>query len=247
MQPASSTDTLSAICELLAASERDGKWNVRAVITTNFDDLLEEQLEQARIPFVPHYTAQRRERTSTLPILHIHGYLPNTAERWAKLNPEQDLIFAEDDYHQLTYTPFHWSIEELTHFMRTSTILFIGCSMRDPNVRRLLDATSTSGSKHHFVFRRRYRAGNMNEARTEVQARAMRSGVDAASTAIVERAIEKATQIALQADERTFAQMGVGIIWFEDYSDVADYLRRIPIRRLEVLRNSRIEPRPLTR
>lgn len=243
--PPHRNDILSAVCDLIAASEAPKtKWNVRAVVTSNFDDLLEAKLVGAGIACVPHYTTRRRERTSTLPILHIHGYLPSDERRWQEIDHQQNIIFAEDDYHSLTYTSFHWAIEELTHFMRTSTILFIGCSMRDPNVRRLLDATSTPGSKHHFIFRPNYKVVDLEQAKADVQARAARVGAAPAPEADVERAIHEATRIATNGEERTFAQMGAGIIWFDEYKDVAEYLRSILAQRIRVKERPSNDPRP---
>lgn len=114
-----SHDSLAAIVRLIRRSEKAGR-RIPAVITSNFDDLLEQQLRAAGVATSSIYDGQRHTE-STLRILHVHGFLPKDGAI-----PPQEIVFAEDEYHRLTYTFFHWALSELVSFMRNYTILFIG-------------------------------------------------------------------------------------------------------------------------
>src|SRR4051794_16694781 len=49
-----------------------------------------------------------------------------------------DVVFTEPDYHRLTDSVFHWSLSFIVERLRKNTVPFIGLSMSDPNLRRLL-------------------------------------------------------------------------------------------------------------
>jgi hypothetical protein len=87
-----------------------------------------------------------------LPVLHVRGYLPST-----KPIPEADLVFTEDEYHRVSFSPFHCSQTELVSLLRNYTVLFVGLSMSDPNLRRLLDAShSPNSGTNHYLLRTGY-------------------------------------------------------------------------------------------
>jgi hypothetical protein len=55
------------------------------------------------------------------------------------LHKENQIVFSEDSYHDQFVDPFSWSnLTQLNKFTQ-NTCLFIGLSMTDPNLRRLLD------------------------------------------------------------------------------------------------------------
>ena len=130
-----SDDTLRAVAALVRRSESNGR-HVAAVITTNFDDFLERELGKKVSHAIVH-DGKKLAVGGALPIMHVHGFIP------APPTPVslQEIVFAEDEYHELTYNMFHWALVELVHFLRGATVLFVGFSMTDPNVRRLLEAT----------------------------------------------------------------------------------------------------------
>jgi SIR2-like domain len=70
--------------------------------------------------------------------------------------PDGKLIFAEQEYHALSYSSIHWAQVEMLSALRCFTVVFVGLSMTDPNLRRFLDATAIPGRPAHFLFRKRY-------------------------------------------------------------------------------------------
>ena len=122
--------------------------SVRRVITYNYDDLLEQAIGDER----PYSSIDGRNRPSpgALPIYHIHGFVPQEDDS----SYEKNVVFSEDDYHLLYKESFHWSNTEQIHALRNSTCFFIGLSLKDPNLRRLLDIANDvgTGDPPHFAF-----------------------------------------------------------------------------------------------
>src|SRR4051812_5039151 len=125
--------TLRAISELITKSNK--RSGVDSVVTFNFDDLLERELRRRNVAVQP-ITSGDRQQGSGLRVIHAHGYVPVDGPLSRK-----DIVFTEPDYHRLTESVFHWSLSDVVDRLRKSTVLFVGLSMSDPSLRRLLDAS----------------------------------------------------------------------------------------------------------
>lgn len=146
-----SSEMIDAIIEL-ARPRREGK-ALDSIITFNFDALIEENLAAANIPNAPIYTEAVKFQPSEIPIYHVHGYLP----RRGKISETSDIVFSEDAYHGQFLDPFSWSnLIQLAKFSQ-NTCLFVGVSLTDPNLRRLLDVAwrkSTDKTQNHYIVKR---------------------------------------------------------------------------------------------
>ena len=123
--------------------------NIEAVISYNYDDLLEEVLKQNKIPFSPIDRSNRPE-LGALPILHTHGFIPREEDS----DYERNVVLSEEDYHKLYRNAFHWANVEQLHALTQTTCYFIGLSLKDPSLRRLLDISFERGSGDavHYAF-----------------------------------------------------------------------------------------------
>ena len=130
------------------------------IITYNYDDLIESSLLGRGNFIFETITGATIIKGSQLPIYHVHGYIPNP--NTAKL-PE-DIVLTEESYHKIYQEPFHWSNIVQLNALNHTVCFFIGLSMSDPNLRRLLDISMknrTSGNDNnnplpqHYVFLRR--------------------------------------------------------------------------------------------
>lgn len=222
--------TIQTIAKLLAKSEsKRGGRHVPTIFTTNFDNVLELELEKAKVKAIPIYNSARWP-DGALPVVHVHGYLPQTDPI-----PPVDLIFTEDEYHRVSYSVFHWALADIIACFRSYTVLFIGLSMSDPNLRRLLDATYVRGSKPaHFLLRKEYEISGsartkairiVNEYAEEQGRRANVPGVKVGPD--VSRAIDAVLEQAHEYDRQLFKDMGVGTIWLNDYADIPKILKKI--------------------
>ena len=136
---------LQAIIQLI----KTGK--VEAVISYNYDDLLEEALLSEPVP-VPVSAIDRKNRPAagTFPILHVHGFLPQRTDP----SYERNIVLSEKKYHELYMDAFNWANIEQLHALTQSTCFFIGLSLKDPSIRRLLDIAHQKGTKdaEHYAF-----------------------------------------------------------------------------------------------
>jgi hypothetical protein len=218
--------TLRAISELIARG--DGRSGVDAVITFNFDDLLERELRQQKVA-VQSVTSRERQHGAGLRVIHAHGCIP-----LAGPISREDIIFTEPDYHRLTESVFHWSLSEVVERLRKSTVLFVGLSMSDPSLRRLLDASRNSDVPPHWQIQRRHeiRDHEVLEAMAEVERRARNYatllGFDERKKPVeLEESIHAALRQADTYDREVFESMGVKTIWVDRFDDIPDVIDAI--------------------
>lgn len=121
-------DAVKALCKFPRKSN-----GLDSVITFNFDDLLESNLDSS--DFTTIHDEGMLPPSDTLPIYHVHGFVPRTKDASVKSN----IVFSEDSYHRQTDDPYSWSnFVQLTKYIN-KRCLFVGLSFQDPNLRRLLN------------------------------------------------------------------------------------------------------------
>jgi len=222
--------TLDAVVQLLERSGRRG--NVRAVVTFNFDDLLEQALTARGLPFHVIHDDQR-PLGHGIPIVHPHGFLP-----LAGTLPPSPIVFTEDEYHHLTDSVFHWALTRIVSYLRECTVLFVGLSMSDPSLRRLLDASHRPGTRpDHWQVQQRHAVGPADKPRVmqQVTERARHHGAvlgdeEMKDTQALSEAIDAVLRQADTYDRRLFETMGIKTIWLSDYADLPTLLARIGAR-----------------
>lgn len=236
--PPSERTTLRAVADLIEHSvpRQNG---VERVVTFNFDDLLEQELRARGFEHTV-VTDEKRKARAGFKIIHPHGYIPREGEAHRRA-----IVFNETDYHDLTESVFHWGLSEIITSLRHSTVLFIGLSMSDPSLRRLLDAAKNSDIPPHWQIQKRHavREADMPRVMEDVAARADRhaghmSGQWASRQADrikTEHELHEAIQGALRQadtyDREVYEGMGVKTIWIEDFADlprVLDAIRQPP-------------------
>ena len=138
----------SPLVRVICSAITTGK--VEGVINYNYDDVLEKYLESEGVKYSV-VVGETRPNFGAVPILHVHGFVPRTDE-----DPSFDskVVLSEDDYHQLYQESYHWSNVETLHSLRYTTCFFIGLSLSDPNLRRLIDISNAFGTKNpaHYAF-----------------------------------------------------------------------------------------------
>jgi hypothetical protein len=138
----------TALCSHVPA----GKRAVQAVITYNYDDLLEMALGS-----YPHQSVfgEGVIAADTMPVYHVHGFVPLTGEG----SLPNEIVFTEDQYHRAARDPYSWSNLVQIRSMSGSIGLMVGLSLTDRNMRRLLDAVSKAPlESQQFVLLQRPRS-----------------------------------------------------------------------------------------
>lgn len=151
---------IAAIAHLCRPSrQREG---IYAVVTYNFDDLLESALTRADIRSRAIFEEGVLPEADELPIYHVHGRLPkdvNTIPASARL------VFSEESYFALQSDHYSWANFEQLKFLRQTTCLLLGLSGTDPNLRRLLDIDFRQSKKaKHYICLRRLTVANLLSA-----------------------------------------------------------------------------------
>jgi hypothetical protein len=143
-------NTLDAVTRLAAAGY--SKNGMPEIVSFNYDDLVENKLCELGVPAYPIFDESPPNKAG-IPVVHVHGFIPRIG-----VIPQHKLVFSEQDYHALANQHFDWRVSRIEHNLRTNTALFVGLSMSDPNLRRLLDATCGDGRSgiRHVLLRRDY-------------------------------------------------------------------------------------------
>ncbi len=212
---------LQAVADLVEKSSDSA--GIASIVTFNFDDLLERELAQREVR-VKSVVGPERQRGSGLPVVHAHGFIPRTGRL-----TRENLVFTEPDYHRLTESVFHWGLSEIVERLRKSTVLFIGLSMSDPSLRRLLDASRNCDIPPHWQIQKRHqvRDHEVGEAMTDVDRRArayaqtLGSGFnELKDPKQLEDSIHAVLKQADTYDQRVFESMGVKTIWVDEFEHI---------------------------
>lgn len=178
----------------LARPRRDRK-AIDSIITFNFDSLFEEQLGQASIAHKAIHSESIKCSPNELPVYHVHGFLPRVKDSDIK----SSIVFSEDGYHSQFIDPYSWSniiqIQKLTQ----NTCLFIGISLTDPNMRRLLDVAwrkTSDDTASHFIIKKKPATENAD-----------------------------AKKFVMYLDEQDANELGLNVIWVNDYNEIPGLLK----------------------
>ncbi len=201
--PKTDTDLLNALAEI--CTPKRNHIGVQGVVTYNFDDLFERKMKHRKV----ETNIISRDSDTTVPnklsVFHVHGYMP---KKNTSFSPDSELIFSEEDYHRIYRDAYAWSNIVQLNYLRESTGLFIGCSLTDPNLRRLLDVATRQNEKpRHFAFLRRNPIGS-------------EGNIDPSVISFYE-------SVDLSLREKYYASMGLNIIWIDKYEEITRILRNL--------------------
>lgn len=107
---------------------------VSRVVSSNYDDLLEEKLEALGVSIQAVYDGRAPRQPGAMQIVHIHGFVPRLSSQ-----SYGELIFTEEDYNRLYNSGYNWQTLELLDVLRHGRCVFVGHSLEDPNMRRVID------------------------------------------------------------------------------------------------------------
>lgn len=185
------TNMMKAIVEL-ARPKRRGK-RLESIITFNFDDLIECALSKHNIEYCSIWKEGQIYGIDALPIFHVHGFLPNQREI-----DSPNLVFSEEAYHSQFIDPYSWSNLIQLNTFSTNICLFVGLSLSDPNLRRLLDISwrRNQRCKHYIIMRKAPQKDRTDE-------------------------------IATMLFEQDANSLGLNVIWCSDFSEIPSILSSI--------------------
>jgi len=178
--------------------------NVRRVCCYNYDDLLARAYDEEGTDHLALLPGCRIPLESPRRLVfYPHGYLPEPGR--GSVDATDAIVLSEDDYFELYRQPYGWAnLVQLT-LLLNYTALFVGCSLLDPNVRRLLDivVASRPDHRHYAIFRE-------EKDRPAAQWLQAREGI---ATRSVQR--------------RLLGGLGIEPIWVDSFDEIADVLRAL--------------------
>ena len=141
-----------AIDEIVKIIEKSKRKKHFRVLTYNFDDYLEQRLTNIQFEFNTLFNSSGIINDK-LSIYHVHGYLPQV-EYKSHMKAEHcaSIFLTEENYNGLYNQPYSWQISSQLSFFRENACLFVGCSLSDPNIRRLLELTREKNRKHYAIM-----------------------------------------------------------------------------------------------
>lgn len=140
------SNLISSIASLIT------KGNIESIISYNYDNLVEREIRNKGKLCFPVFNKARSKEPNSLYIYHVHGYVSHEED-----DEYSPIVLGEQEYHKIFQESYNWGNVEQLHALCRSTCFFIGLSMDDPNLRRLIDI-SIEGSEVepvHYAFLRR--------------------------------------------------------------------------------------------
>lgn len=198
------SNLLKAICKICKPTRNIA--GVFSIITHNFDDLLENSLTNASIEYKDICKDEDVISSDDLNIFHVHGLLPHNLSNF---NQELDLVFSEEEYHHVYNKPYSWSNLVQINSFRDKTCVFIGSSLSDPNLRRLLDISSRKGENpRHFAFM-------------------ARPSIITDSVSMNQTALRLYREILENLNNTYYSTLGLNIIWVDDVEEIPELLLKL--------------------
>lgn len=201
------SDTLEEIGQLCIPNR--GKIGVQAIINYNFDDLIEKNLKRLRVEYHSIYGEGMIPDSGELGIYHVHGFLPQDKDGYENLTKSL-LVFSEEGYHKLLLESYNWANISQLNFIINNTCVFIGLSMTDPNMRRLLEVAvqkriEEDGMCKHYAIISRFNIKDSEE-------------VDA---------IKSFERVNESLQESFFRELGINVIWIDTFNEIPIILKQI--------------------
>ncbi len=197
------TKLLDSIAKI--STPQRGYCGIRSIVTYNFDDLLERKFSQKDIRYNTIFDEGGRQLIDKLNVYHVHGFLPSDI---SNISNEPNLVFSEEDYHRVYRDSFSWSNLAQLSALRENTCIFIGCSLTDPNLRRLLDAAARRDENpRHYAFLRKNKISDKRNGEM-----------------VNKDILELYQKIDDNIQTAYYKKLGLNIIWIDEFDEIPDIL-----------------------
>jgi hypothetical protein len=184
-------------------------------VNFNIDSLLEAyptaKYQKRLLRTVERASAGRRPEK--INVYHIHGFLRFDQKIDSEHESSDKIVLGEDEYYELFNNPSGIFNYTFLYLLREYSFLFIGLSMQDINLRR-----------HLYLSRKEivdsYKEEKISTLKLENK---IKSRVNK------HFAILKKTGHLISDDyhEQTLANLGVHVIWVDDYEEIKDILEEV--------------------
>ena len=211
--------TLSSIGSFCACKESEKNTYtanplVHGIINFNIDRLLRvytaAKFNERILRTVERASAGRTP--GKINVYHIHGMMRFDLEATPKNESPDKLVIAEDEYYQLFNNSTMFFNYSFLYLLREYSFLFIGLSMQDQNLRRLL-----------FLSKNEISEGYKTEKLSENESKEKLESVNK-HYAILKEPLNKEIK---NFHEITLLGLGVNVIWVNSYDRIEHILKDI--------------------
>lgn len=203
--------------------------NLDSIITYNYDELLEYYLKQIDIdiPYSSIYAPGMKHDLNSLAIYHVHGFLPRKGD----LTGNNKITLSEDIYHQQYSDIYGWSNLVQINKFKDCNCLFVGISLSDPNLRRLLDiAKKLRGDDIivHYCIKKRYHIDTIQKDLKKILDKKKDLLNEKSETSLT---LTETAQYLIDFIEdfeiKDARSLGVDIVWVDDYEEIPNILEKV--------------------
>lgn len=212
----------------------DKRKKIKAVITYNYDDLLEQSLKKVNYNSYKTVYSSASFSGKKLPIYHVHGYIPyiNNSEKI----PFGQIVLSEEEYNTIISDSNFWGNIIQSKMLASTTNIMIGLSLTDRNLRRLLDSISKqSFASNNYIFLRRRTPPSLKESEVEsIHKEALSVAKKWNLNTFIKGEEKRFTEIPQILDgivynyseneRRIYDQLKIKPIWYDTYEDIATYI-----------------------
>ncbi|MEM9823941.1 MAG: SIR2 family protein [Bacteroidota bacterium] len=212
-----SNASLSAIGDLLALKNEGQRTfranpNINSIFTLNFDCVLQSycyaKFQKRILRTTERASASRME--GRINIYHLHGMLRFDNRISLEKESSDKIILTENEYFARFANPYNvFNYTLLTH-LRENSFLFIGLSMTDINLRRLLYL-----SKNEIINAYRNEGISAAKLKQKVQQNVNKH------FAILKSSGDKTVK---KYYEESLKNLGVNILWIDDFNEITTIL-----------------------
>ena len=117
---------------------------INSILNYNYDDTFYHALRQVGSNFTNCYS--NSNISSRKKIVYPHGYIP------MKGGVRTEIVLTEADYQNQIYHQNLWANNVQTSLLSSNTCIFIGLSLNDSNIRRLINMCSGAKQYMHYAF-----------------------------------------------------------------------------------------------
>lgn len=201
------SDLLKELAQLCVPNR--GKIGIQAIVNYNFDDLVEKNLKKLRVKYHSIYAEGMIPNNDEVGIYHVHGFIPQDKGDYKNL-AKSLLVFSEEGYHKLLLEPYNWANISQLNYLINNCCVFIGLSMTDPNLRRLLEVAAQKQrdgeqSCKHYAIMKKQKIDGSNDS----------------------EGLANFENVNASLQESLYEELGVNIIWIDEFSEIPEILKMI--------------------
>jgi hypothetical protein len=203
---ADSNPTMRAVAALCVQRKSKNEFTasdrVRAVVNFNVDSILRTYARSRYDTYLFRTieSASKLSKSGRIPIYHMHGFLKFYKSARVDDDEEVRCVFTEGEYYDFFNRPNSLFNYTFLYLLREYNCLFIGMSMTDENIRRLL---------HYSTAERRDRAREMGKVSTD-------------HLALRHFSILKKSGSAKRDELKDIAlrRLGTRVLWINDFAEI---------------------------